>query len=326
MRLAYYMEDVDLQVRCVAKEAILAYSEANDLQYYYNDVESHLISKYIADQFMMAGSTFLPKNVDFILMSIIEFPVSERRPQDRNIFAYEPFLEGSYQKFTNNAKWRQKSEFRTMETFSHFSYHFSRGSLMVVDLQGIEHYVLTDPQIHSSSTDADLQESLFGEGNRKEAGMSNFFEDHKCNTLCDAFRVETHKDQKEKARGVSRLRPLDPSRTELLPGQKLDRKDVLGICACGQLIRPMSVAQCTARCLGQPTYCSSCTTKLAQAPEDAKCTKADGSCGGAAFKLKRHERLLGNIPLDACEGCLGPTKSKPAPFDMQYLKKFSATR
>jgi len=197
---------------------------------------------------------------------------------------------------------------------------------MVVDLQGIEFYVLTDPQIHSSSTDRDMQESQFGEGNRKEEGMSNFFEDHKCNTLCDLFGVETHAAQKDKARRDRRVRPLDPDRTELKPGQALDRKDVLGICVCGQLIRPMSVAQCTARCLGQPIYCSSCTTKKGQAPEDAKCTKVGGSCGGATFKLQRHERLLGNIPLDACDACLGPTKSKPAPFDMQYLKKFSVAR
>ena len=66
----------------------------------------------------------------------------------------------------------------TPNAFSRFTFHASRGELMVVDIQGVDD-VYTDPQIHTQlGTD-------YGDGNLGVGGMALFFSTAAYDSLCE---------------------------------------------------------------------------------------------------------------------------------------------
>ena len=72
-----------------------------------------------------------------------------------------------------------------LQAFSHWSYDITAGSMMVVDLQGIEtedQYVLTDASIHCN-------EPNFGETNFGTYGMELFFKSHTCGSICKSMAL-----------------------------------------------------------------------------------------------------------------------------------------
>ena len=58
--------------------------------------------------------------------------------QDHNgqWWTLEPFLEGSYTKHNNNYGYVAKDKRNTPQAFSHFSWEYTKGKLMIVDIQG----------------------------------------------------------------------------------------------------------------------------------------------------------------------------------------------
>ncbi len=67
---------------------------------------------------------------------------------------------------------------------------------MAVDIQGVEKadkYILTDPAVHC----ADFRDK-FGDANRAEKGMVEFFESHRCNSVCTALSLPVHSASKKK--------------------------------------------------------------------------------------------------------------------------------
>lgn len=69
-----------------------------------------------------------------------------------------------------------------MQALSHFSYHFTRRTAVMCDLQGAIYKncaVLTDPAIHSI-------DRRYGPTDMGAKGISTFFHHHKCNEFCKA--------------------------------------------------------------------------------------------------------------------------------------------
>ncbi|RUS75141.1 hypothetical protein EGW08_017104 [Elysia chlorotica] len=73
-----------------------------------------------------------------------------------------------------------------LQTFSHFTYKHSCGSLVACDFQGVcdtsstsspAHYTFTDSIIHSSA-------QLYGTFDQGELGITEFFKRHKCTDIC----------------------------------------------------------------------------------------------------------------------------------------------
>ena len=73
----------------------------------------------------------------------------QRKIRDE-LYLVEPFLEGEYTKYSNNRGW-ESGDRATPAAFSHFSYEYSKGQLVVVDVQGVGD-LYTDPGIHTSET------------------------------------------------------------------------------------------------------------------------------------------------------------------------------
>ena len=75
-----------------------------------------------------------------------------------------------------------------MQTFSHFTYSYSNGMVMVTDVQ-VEHegnYKLTDPAIHTAESSACLKDPT----DLGRDGMVAFFSTHICNNFCGALSLK----------------------------------------------------------------------------------------------------------------------------------------
>ena len=74
------------------------------------------------------------------------------------------------------------------QAFSHWSYQYTYGDLLICDLQGelkTDYFCLTDPAINSKT------KGLYGLTDRGKCGQKRFFQGHQCNPLCRMLRLRT---------------------------------------------------------------------------------------------------------------------------------------
>ena len=142
-----------------------------------------------------------PKLVQMLTPMLYEFP--HRSDDERRYMAAELCLrdQGVWTRYSDNQSF-QRPFFSSMMALSHWSWHYTRGAYMLVDLQGVG-YVLSDPQIHSRDRDSlpllgygpDSPVNQFGQGDLGEAGINAFFEQHVCNDVCREFELRPHSRQ-----------------------------------------------------------------------------------------------------------------------------------
>ncbi len=93
----------------------------------------------------------------------------------------EPFLE-NYRKWNSNNGWVDTSSTwaQIMQSLSHYSFHVTRGALVLCDLQGSasgNSAMLSDPAICS-------QRREYGSTDLGAHGIAKFFQTHKCSRFC----------------------------------------------------------------------------------------------------------------------------------------------
>eukprot|EP00947_MAST-08B_sp_MAST-8B-sp1_P002302 g2302.t1 len=97
----------------------------------------------------------------------------------RKKWLVEPKISGQFVKFNSNSGHSNGDSL--MQALSHFSYHHSKGKLLLCDLQGGKRageYHLTDPIVTSR------QQGTYGNSDLGLKGMSTFFAEHKCGKHC----------------------------------------------------------------------------------------------------------------------------------------------
>ena len=98
-------------------------------------------------------------------------------------------MAGDFTKITNNLNWVVQGDVQGKDlllAFSHFSYCASKGTLIVVDIQGWTSQdqrgltFLTDPQIHTKDKKG------YGTANRGQEGFNKFWQilHPQCNHIC----------------------------------------------------------------------------------------------------------------------------------------------
>ncbi|KAF3686809.1 Transient receptor potential cation channel subfamily M member 7 [Channa argus] len=100
-------------------------------------------------------------------------------------FAIEECITGEFRKFNNN----NGDEIvptnlleETMLAFSHWTYEYTRGELLVLDLQGVGE-ILTDPSVIKSGEKGSY-DMIFGPANLGDDAIRNFRAKHHCNSCC----------------------------------------------------------------------------------------------------------------------------------------------
>ncbi|GLD58241.1 transient receptor potential cation channel subfamily M member 7 isoform X2 [Lates japonicus] len=105
-------------------------------------------------------------------------------------FAIEECITGEFRKFNNN----NGDEIvptnlleETMLAFSHWTYEYTRGELLVLDLQGVGE-ILTDPSVIKSGEKGSY-DMIFGPANLGDDAIRNFRAKHHCNSCCRKLKL-----------------------------------------------------------------------------------------------------------------------------------------
>eukprot|EP00443_Scrippsiella_acuminata_P125478 CAMPEP_0115605546 /NCGR_PEP_ID=MMETSP0272-20121206/17519_1 /TAXON_ID=71861 /ORGANISM="Scrippsiella trochoidea, Strain CCMP3099" /LENGTH=662 /DNA_ID=CAMNT_0003041143 /DNA_START=65 /DNA_END=2053 /DNA_ORIENTATION=+ len=152
------------------------------------DARVQALAQYFADEFSRRAPDCALQFVPVQRMRVID---GSQMSEFLRLSLTEPFIPGNYEKYTSNGSYIGDNT-EVVQAFTHFTWHFSQGQLMVVDIQGANLSVLTDPQIHSSFS----EEDHFGCGDLGRAGMDAFFLEHRCNQICHHLHLEPSPMQK----------------------------------------------------------------------------------------------------------------------------------
>jgi hypothetical protein len=167
MRVAHYVTELQpdgAERRCVAKR--MKAQSKQGVGMYENDVMTQAACQAIARAYNLRKPA---KPVQFLDAFLIQ-------QDDGTLWHVETYLPGKFVKHNNN--WGIVAGARnTPQAFSHFSYEFSQGRLVVVDIQGVDDFY-TDPQIHTTDKQG------FGIGNMGQPGIDRFLRTHHCSELC----------------------------------------------------------------------------------------------------------------------------------------------
>ncbi|XP_028284527.1 alpha-protein kinase 1 isoform X2 [Parambassis ranga] len=167
------------------------YLKPKEIHFHLKDVERQMTAQYYVTEFnkslydkeVMAQIFFIPSEALLILNG----------DEIVGCVTVEPYMLGDFVKLTNNTGQKNES-FQATEyglAFGHFTYLFSEGQEVVVDLQG---WVtangkgltyLTDPQIHSTRTPR-------GPSNFADRGLRYFREEQhgpECNVICQLLKL-----------------------------------------------------------------------------------------------------------------------------------------
>lgn len=105
-------------------------------------------------------------------------------------FAIEECMNGEFRKYNNNngdegVPTNMLEE--TMLAFSHWTFEYTRGELLVLDLQGVGEN-LTDPSVIKSG-EKRSSDMIFGPANLGDDAIRNFRAKHHCNSICRKLKL-----------------------------------------------------------------------------------------------------------------------------------------
>ncbi|OMJ84859.1 hypothetical protein SteCoe_13986 [Stentor coeruleus] len=179
------------------------------------------IALYLADRFNEKLDEYKidSKKIIYVPVELLKIP---SRPEGKKFYTLEPFIDGNYLKFNNNNGFVNKEQealHPILQTFTHFTYCYSNGLVMVTDIQGVigkDSYKLTDPAIHTAYNNGMLKDST----NLGTKGISAFFATHHCNGFCNKLALKLPREMDENADidmpkfKTSELVPIDEDRWE----------------------------------------------------------------------------------------------------------------
>ena len=107
----------------------------------------------------------------------------DKKFAEDEVVLFEEFLDGDFRTFVTISGETTGSGSDILDAFSHFTYHESNGKFVVCNLKGIEaegEYKLSNPTIHSC-------DGSYGNKDRHNEGIADFFTNHTCNAFCKNF-------------------------------------------------------------------------------------------------------------------------------------------
>ncbi|KAI6227529.1 Efk-1 [Aphelenchoides fujianensis] len=202
-RIAYYGRDLHTNEDVVLKEyrrlsSGLDSARRHEVANQQQTIASYFAALFMADCEEKVTGVLIPATLEFLLIKTVALGLATAP----RYMSCEQRLNptGRYVRFTNNLDFVMSEAsakpngisvqvLKFVLAFSHYTYAISGGRLMIVDLQGTikpsdggrPTVMLTDPAIHSENR------TRFGATNHSKAGMSVFFQRHRCNKFCRAL-------------------------------------------------------------------------------------------------------------------------------------------
>eukprot|EP00803_Ostreobium_quekettii_P011476 evm.model.scf_761.1 EVM.evm.TU.scf_761.1 scf_761:19146-21246(+) len=103
----------------------------NTVTAYEDQMEIQCVSQFLAEEFNTVLQKEKPGSPQVQFLQVYTVQAEGNAPYYANL---EPFVEGNFEKFNNNAGYVSASH-DALQAFSHWTYHATNGYLMVVDLQ-----------------------------------------------------------------------------------------------------------------------------------------------------------------------------------------------
>ena len=277
MRYAFFMKDLDLDQKLVAKiPKVLDHTYVPEIMM--RVIESLFICSHVVNEFNDRIVSILPDPdmlISFVHCFIYEI-MEEKFPY--KYWWVENFIEGEYEKFNNNAGWETSSFKQTSliaQSLSHYSWQLTNGYLMIVDLQGGTG-ILTDPQIHC------LDSKRFGKGNLGYEGIIKFFFSHKCNFYCKRLGLINPKEANELPANFNFYKNINekPYKDETI-------NKLCDLCRLPYLIG--SIEYYNSRMQFPEIYCPSCQKRKKDTMQPGTCIDCSSSFRSSEywFKMKR---------------------------------------
>mmetsp|Transcript_41174 Transcript_41174/g.43066 ORF Transcript_41174/g.43066 Transcript_41174/m.43066 type:complete len:800 (-) Transcript_41174:61-2460(-) len=274
MRFAYFMHDNTLNQKMVAKRSKCMKKSDNNLDYYKRDIESIVISQHIINEFNERVVSFITNTKN--LLSFVHSFVYELEGGEY-IWA-ENYIKGRYEKFNNNSGWIKTSFSESTllaQAFSHFSWQYTKGYMIMVDIQGVDN-MLTDPQIHC------VDRHKFGAGNLGYLGIVKFFITHRCNKYCKQLGLVHPRETKL----IDRKFDFFVDKYEF-PEKFENISKICDLCKEAFKISNYTLYDKKINCY--ETYCSSCTSQNRASRKVGVCEDCHGNFESSEywFKMKR---------------------------------------
>lgn len=255
MRYAFYAYDTLLNQKLVVK--LNKRTDYNTIAHMSKDLELVYICQHLVNTFNDSIVELVPDTrllLTFVHTFLIELKKSKQ------MYYAENYIDGAYEKFSNNAGWETNKVSESSlisHAFSHYSYQATEGYLMVVDLQGASG-ILTDPQIHCLDT------NRFGAGNLGYEGILKFFFNHSCNHYCKELGLINPKNTEYLPENFSFSQPL------IKPANL--KKAVFTICdLCKGAYKSTAGFVFQKRLEDQLKYCKPCDDKRKQTMKKGNC-------------------------------------------------------
>ncbi|XP_054439279.1 transient receptor potential cation channel subfamily M member 6 [Pteronotus mesoamericanus] len=141
-------------------------------------------------------------------------------------FTIERYMTGEFRKYNNN-NGDEIAPSNTLEelmlAFSHWTYEYTRGELLVLDLQGVGEN-LTDPSVIKPE-DKQSRGMVFGPANLGEDAIRNFIAKHHCNACCRKLKLP---DLKRNDYSPGRINSTSGPEIKVEPGDKPPAKERRG--------------------------------------------------------------------------------------------------
>lgn len=172
----------------VYKELINSDTRYNTVQVYQQHLEIHVIAQFLATKFNVEQRRIF-RNPQEIIYA--DADIVQQLNDLTKIYQVEKRLYQKIQKWNNNSGGVSLDDYAsTLQSFSHWTHTFTRGRLMVVDLQDVKTqentYLLTDPAIHFQ----DLNRYREARTNLGVKGTREFFRTHVCTEVCEKLDLE----------------------------------------------------------------------------------------------------------------------------------------
>ncbi|EAR97191.1 MHCK/EF2 kinase domain protein (macronuclear) [Tetrahymena thermophila SB210] len=195
MRYAYHAKDLYLNQKMVAKQYKKPEKQTKiSIEEMKRDIISQIVCKYIVKEFN-SKLVEIEQSEALILQFIDCYIYETTHPYNASPrYYFEKYIDGTYEKFNNNAGYVSQTDnpySSLAQALSHFSWQISKGYLAIVDLQGNQEGILTDPQVHC------LDQEKFGDGNLGYEGILRFFSTHDCNDHCKKLQLIHPFDQNQ---------------------------------------------------------------------------------------------------------------------------------
>ena len=168
----------------------------------YKAVQVSVLSSHMLSRFKAKVCDRTIRNWRFNECFILEAKcgAAELYPQLQFPVMIEPFItseEGMIKFINNNGEFDRSVDTNilvVLEAFVHFVYSESMGQIMPLDLQGFvftkADFVLTDPEIASTSTKSTSGDWRYTCGNLSVAAMDTFKSIHQCGKLCQKLKLK----------------------------------------------------------------------------------------------------------------------------------------